>query len=582
MSTEPLREISENAEAAASELLNEKLEDVGTGSARDLVFGKVGMSPEPLREIVKQYTMTGRTQKLNRVMVERKCFHVQLGLDGYGSQNSQQYSLHQLLSEAGLSTEWINEVFDASNVSNVFDNTFPDVFSDTHPCHDVSGVDRPLGWAAVDSDINIEPPELKIELNANEITILLTLITNAKNVPRIIYALDLPPQPDHVISKGGVPVITAMAAVSLAKSREVELPDELRLSLHNLETTLATAGGPPVSSFPVDLLSNYRLLSTMSNVMTSDSSLFEIYPASQFHATQFMFMGQQPKVDFVLILIQPPIEPSTGLSGTTVCPSSIRLLGSTSLSADVRNEGSTSLAPQVESPRPLNALSNLPNTDNPSIVHEDTSEQANVAVFAETMETPHSELAPPSPSSFQALNVDAACERLEINKPHGTWGPKGRRRTISILVQDWQNVRELVLALGYKEQGVEGGMDVQKYEWADGTVETYEEILKGLNWSTDDYEIKTGLYLWAIEATATKVWNRDLPLPTDEEERRKVKRARRTWRRLCYFFTETEYQYHGHPDLSQRGTKEYSLKFLNQSVMKKSRKIIKSRLIDRT
>ncbi|KAJ3737934.1 hypothetical protein EV360DRAFT_91074 [Lentinula raphanica] len=248
----------------------------------------------------------------------------QLGLDTPGYENSQQCSFEQLLSEAGLTSEWLNEVFDASNVSNALDDTFPDVFSDlfsnaTYPtCDDVTGLDRPLGWSGVDSDINMEPPELRMNLNVYEITILLTLITNAKNVPRIIYALDLPPQPDHVISKGGVPVITAMAAVSLAKSREVELPEDLRLSLHNLETTLATAGSPPVPSLPVDLLSDYRLLATMLNAMTSDSSLFEIYPASQFEATPLMSMGQQPKVDFVLILIQPPMS-SGGLSGTTVC-----------------------------------------------------------------------------------------------------------------------------------------------------------------------------------------------------------------------------------------------------------------------
>ncbi|KAJ3963835.1 hypothetical protein EV361DRAFT_874510, partial [Lentinula raphanica] len=223
--------------------------------------------------------------------------------------------------------------------------------------------------------------------------------------------------------------------------------------------------------------------------------------------------------------------------------------------------------PQVQSPLPQNAVLNDQNTSL-------SGRPANTPVGLLT--PPDSTLPTPTPSPdpnpgsrlrMQARDVDHACELLEIPKPHGSTGPGARSRKLSFLVQDWRHMHILVKGLGYVDNS-EGGLSKQTYQWAGGRNETYESILKDCDWSKDDYKIKTKVYLWAREATKTKVWNQNFPTPENPVERRKFTTARDNWDRLCYFFNETTFHYRDHPDFSQPGTEEFKLQFLTQNVVK--------------
>ncbi|KAJ3833489.1 hypothetical protein F5878DRAFT_645906 [Lentinula raphanica] len=189
-----------------------------------------------------------------------------------------------------------------------------------------------------------------------------------------------------------------------------------------------------------------------------------------------------------------------------------------------------------------------------------------------------------SSKPFCAKNIDHACYRFGIRRPHGSdIQEKARNRTLSILVQDWNNMRNLLLSLGYKEptNGRSSGLSTQTYKWRSGRVETFESILSRLNWKTADYITKTSLFLWARNASKSKIWDDNKPLPTNDDERAKVELAHSVWDQIVFFFCGTSFQYLGHPHESPRKSPEYSLTTLSQRAIDRNSRLIDEWLIDR-
>ncbi|KAJ3966181.1 hypothetical protein EV361DRAFT_966387 [Lentinula raphanica] len=189
-----------------------------------------------------------------------------------------------------------------------------------------------------------------------------------------------------------------------------------------------------------------------------------------------------------------------------------------------------------------------------------------------------------SSKPFRAKNIDHACYRFGIHRPHGSdIQEKARNRTLSILVQDWNNMRNLLLSLGYKEptNGRSSGLSTQTYKWRSGRVETFESILSRLNWKTADYITKTSLFLWARNASKSKIWDDNKPLPTNDDERAKVELAHSVWDQIVFFFCGTSFQYLGHPHESPRKSPEYSLTTLSQRAIDRNSRLIDEWLIDR-
>ncbi|KAJ3722381.1 hypothetical protein C8R42DRAFT_720760 [Lentinula raphanica] len=174
-------------------------------------------------------------------------------------------------------------------------------------------------------------------------------------------------------------------------------------------------------------------------------------------------------------------------------------------------------------------------------------------------------------------DIDEACTTFELPKPHGTKGPQGRNRLISVLVQDWNHLRDLIFRLGYKEN--RGSVSVQTCTWRDGRVQTFEQILSELNWTKDDFSMKNGIYLWARTATATKVW--DFSRVVSQADQKLEATLYEIWKRLHYFFTSTSFQYDGDILLSEPDSLEYDLVNLHQLDIKNHKENIKLRLIDR-
>ncbi|KAJ3715723.1 hypothetical protein C8R42DRAFT_725531 [Lentinula raphanica] len=328
-----------------------------------------------------------------------------------GFENSYESSSQQLLSGPRPPSESFTPVSSADDDSNAFpniDTLYTNEYAD--PCRETPEVDRPLGLPSVDRGFDVGPPEINEELNEIEITIFLTLVSRAQDPPRIVHALDLRLP---VFSKGGIPMITALAAVVLAKSLEARLPEELRLALNHPETAIATAGIPPYLSVPVELLPNFCQLASIFEILTIDPFTFELCSVTDYFIPESM-VAKPSKANFVLI-VQPPS--STGQSDT-VCGITVSMLSS----VNVRDSPAPSM-PQVQSSLPQSELETL---SDPNAMRGLSLTPVNSPQQVALVTPPDSAFptAAPSPSQtpIRARDIDHACFLLEMEKPHGSLG----------------------------------------------------------------------------------------------------------------------------------------------------------------
>ncbi|KAJ3765409.1 hypothetical protein FB446DRAFT_795076 [Lentinula raphanica] len=187
-----------------------------------------------------------------------------------------------------------------------------------------------------------------------------------------------------------------------------------------------------------------------------------------------------------------------------------------------------------------------------------------------------------------------ACESFGIPEIHGTeHEKKGKACPFPELVQDWTNLTELLQRLGYnKNRGLK-----QRYDWEHGGSATFGNILQALNWTARDFREKNFYYDWARVASRTKMWDPQDPrlkyyvlgsqqLSRAAKGKRKVRAILvdpyNTWKRVEYFFSETNLAYSGHinTDLDS-DNREKDLVNLRHDHIKTFYELIDAHLVDR-
>ncbi|KAJ3831891.1 hypothetical protein F5878DRAFT_647249 [Lentinula raphanica] len=198
-------------------------------------------------------------------------------------------------------------------------------------------------------------------------------------------------------------------------------------------------------------------------------------------------------------------------------------------------------------------------------------------------DTSHSQSAPnpenalsPTQAPIRAWNVEDACQLLHINKPHGI-----DSEWLSASIQDWHRARKLILGMGFREGRRESSLSEQKYRWQSGVVESFENVLKRVKWSKDDYVSKTMLYTWAKNAVASKIWDPTLIGPADPLQNQAYQEAYDTWEQMVHFFSRTSFEHFGHPELLSEDSPEFSLRTLTHNKMEHNRQMIRNCLVDR-
>ncbi|KAJ3730482.1 hypothetical protein C8R42DRAFT_715171 [Lentinula raphanica] len=440
--------------------------------------------------------------------------------------------------------------------------------------------------------------------NNNIFVLYLTLTTDAQCPPWLIYKLELQPKANSIRTIHGISSISVMSVFSLI--RDVPLPEEVKRALRNIATTVATARNIPHMEYPIDYLCDFYIFASVSDIMTSAAPSYQLQSVLENSPEN---SSQPQKLKFVVILIQPELAYLLGGITEVSCfsslpaPTSISFLiaDSSPSSSNVQSVQRNVYVPpitqteslslglsRVSSPY-LNAMRETPSVSSDS---DGIDPQLTVALQPEANQAAPSEsLSLSGPSSItdshpsapiSARDVDHACYILEIEKPHGTQTHHARNRSLSVLTQDWNRVRTLLLGLGFREDtGKENGLSEQTYEWENGLVESFKTILKSVHWTKGDYEMKTSLYGWARDSAANKIWNPNLTEPTDAIHRQTYNNARDVWNQIVLFFNHTRFQYTGHPHEWPQGTVENSLSLLTQSAVKHNRTYIKRCLIDR-
>ncbi|KAJ3841306.1 hypothetical protein F5878DRAFT_639698 [Lentinula raphanica] len=430
-------------------------------------------------------------------------------------------------------------------------------------------------------DLNVaQQNETSVE--SDEIAIIFTLVTQNQdfNVPRLSYAFNIRQNDISFTTQKGPSSVNVASVVTLAVSkRALELPRDLEDALQDIETTVATAQTLPNMSAPVEYLSGYRVLASLWDVIS---------PASCFELVSIPDEYNPRKMNFLMILFTQPrsgsanpqalfdVEPNSMTVPSTVPTFSwtdSNAFDSPHLPVHYRDQSSiaASLNPEVEN---LSVVYSHLTSNTGPLYLDSYAVQGGTSRVNES----YQELTLPV---YRARHIKEACEHFEIPVPLSAEGRRCRNQTLSIVTQNWNSTRDLLLALGFKEDGSEGGLIFQTYQWYNGQVESFESILRRLHWTRDEYTSDTSLYLWANSAVKEKVWDKALPQPEDQKAKKILWRAHRTWKRMVTFFGHTHFQYHGHPDNSPKNTKEYKVRALHQNSIRKYQELIQSRLINR-
>ncbi|KAJ3837373.1 hypothetical protein F5878DRAFT_662141 [Lentinula raphanica] len=454
--------------------------------------------------------------------------------------------------------------------------------------------DRPLGWmsslrdfdaAVVNEEVNSEESD-KQQVTA--IQLCLALVTNTFRSPKIIFDVELEAESRSMVERNGIFDISVESILSLINL--AYLPSEIALALQDLETQLATAECVPPMFYPVYLLPKYRILASKMEISFSPPSHFLLQSLSNAGFLYFLPVRESEQPKFVLILLREltnsvsvptalrsesqPSIPSNVVyadrsSDGSIPPHRCSLLPDTSLQTEIPFESQIGFAiPTSAMIDQSAAYTQVVSSNGPQL--SDT--QVDGVGLSQTIS---------STSRFpvHATDVSHACRLIGILVPQGP--PASLElvvhRPISELIQDWFRAWMLTVGLGYDE--TKGGLSVQTYTWLNGNVETFEHILRSVNWKLATFTKKTSLYNWAINATSTKVWNDSLSVPVDQE--RLVNAAKRTWNRLVLFFQETSFLYSGNPRSCPKKSREYGLTYLHESDVRKHRPTIQAYLIDR-
>ncbi|KAJ3752059.1 hypothetical protein EV360DRAFT_89114 [Lentinula raphanica] len=239
-------------------------------------------------------------------------------------------------------------------------------------------------------------------------------------------------------------------------------------------------------------------------------------------------------------------------------------------------------------PYPYSTLENLSVQEDPSEPQGNPSELQEGALPTSSHEVvPDEMLSQPAESSnahgpssapVRAWNIDHACELLQISKPHGT---TYSTEWLSVVVQDWHRIRSLIFGMGYKERKGDKDLSEQFYQWEDGMIDSFETILKRVNWTKEEYMAKTNLFLWANKIAAEKMWDPNVIEPADPVQRQNYQEAVDTWQLIVDFFQNTSFQYSGYPELLPEDSPDARLASLTRSRMKHHRRMIMDCLVDR-
>ncbi|KAJ3820002.1 hypothetical protein F5880DRAFT_1509711 [Lentinula raphanica] len=525
----------------------------------------------------------------------------------YGSfplQNSLQPPPHLDLSlGAGLPTENIGE----TDANRPFSNAY--VYGD-------SLAERPFGWMSLEQAFGMAPSNNEVdEIPSKEpviaIQLYVALVRDLTiNTPGLISEVDLEAEAHSVTKKSGIYEISVRSIMTLTD--HANLPFEIAHALRCNETQFATARSLPLVLYPVQISADFRLLASMVEIVISPPSNFLLQSVPSTDLPFFVPMRDLEKPKFVLILLPGLTDfASTANSALTAFQSEPQPSNPNSSHADRSLDvtySSISSLRRSSPPAPLESQPNLiflasPNHGEATGTVSEMDIPANLSTDDASSFVPQSsasevdEVGPPPTlldiSSLEchipirATDIKDACCNIGIRVPKGT--PKSERRPFSDILQDWYRAWLLTLFLGYDE--TKGSTHVQTYTWKHGNVETFEQILGHVNWKRSDYEYKTSLYTWAINATSTKVWDTSLSIPVgrgestasvlDFSDQKTIAAAKRTWNRLHFLFQSTSFLYAGNPRSARPNSREFDLTYLHQNDVKNHKEEIKHFLVDR-
>ncbi|KAJ3766559.1 hypothetical protein FB446DRAFT_793987 [Lentinula raphanica] len=451
--------------------------------------------------------------------------------------------------------------------------------------YDDSWSAQALGWMTTNQNFDmpvssnevIEDPNVErvIVMFIIAIQLYLALVTNTINTPGLISEVELEVETHSITERSGIFEISVRSIVSLTGG--AYLPLEFVNALQNSETGLATAQNLPSLLRPIQTLADFRLLAPTMEILINPRSDFLLRSVPNINLP-YVVESERPK--FVLILLQ-------GLMDW----------------AFIANSAFTAFQSEPANPDVFHADRSSDHAELPFELANPNHEEANGSA-SETSPVAFTQIASPVVPHSSALEVDGvgprptlqnilsvefhipirardiahACEIIGILELRGT--PKStvnNKRSFSEIVQDWYRAWKLTLCLGYDE--TKGDLDAQMYMWENGHSETFEQILNHVNWKRSDYEQKTSLYTWAINATSTKVWNTAKTITAGQEDT--ISDAKQTWNRLSFFFQSTSYLSSGNPRSARPDSREYDLTYLHQSEVRRDKPHIKKFLIDR-
>ncbi|KAJ3752360.1 hypothetical protein EV360DRAFT_75427 [Lentinula raphanica] len=491
------------------------------------------------------------------------------------------------------------------------------------PC---SGVERPLGWMSLDRELDagLLDDEMSGNLSGKRsiaIKLYLALVTDADRPPRLVFEVELQAEADSVTATNGAFDITVRSIISLIE--RADLPFELRNLLQDGRSRLGTAQNLPQVAYPTRSLRDFRILAPLIEILTSPASQFYLRSVSDNDSVHFVPMRELEEPRFVLIVFQVTnlgsalqsgpqasslndlqyadhlSDPAHASNSNSSIPRSSPVLTSTrseipieSRTNEILETSPTHVSSDSPTVNPSNANAHMQVTSREWLQSNDAqTDDTNDAQVndAQTNDAQTNEVLSQTTASqniafsgsqiripVYAMNVAHACRLLQIREPQGqSIDQPNNTRTFAEIIQDWFLAWNLLSGLGYNPK--KGKLYEQTYTWSDGRVQTFDQILRGIRWTSDDFKTKTSLYRWAIHTTSTKVWNTSLPIPQGQEDR--IAAAKMTWDRLVYFFQSTWFLHFDDPSRWPLGSPEFDLSYLHQNEVRRHRPLINRKVI---
>ncbi|KAJ3728449.1 hypothetical protein C8R42DRAFT_638228 [Lentinula raphanica] len=481
-----------------------------------------------------------------------------------------------------------------------------------------SGVERPLGWMSLDRELDagLLDDEMSGNLSGKRsiaIKLYLALVTDADRPPRLVFEVELQAEADSVTATNGAFDITVRSIISLIE--RADLPFELRNLLQDGRSRLGTAQNLPQVAYPTRSLRDFRILAPLIEILTSPASQFYLRSVSDNDSVHFVPMRELEEPRFVLIVFQVTnlgsalrsghqasslndlqyadhlSDPAHASNSNSSIPRSSPVLTSTrseipieSRTNEILETSPTHVSSDSPTVNPSNANAHMQVTSREWLQSNDAqTDDTNDAQTNEVLsQTTASQNIAFSGSQIRipvyAMNVAHACRLLQIREPQGqSIDQPNNTRTFAEIIQDWFLAWKLLSGLGYNPK--KGKLYEQTYTWSDGRVQTFDQILRGIRWTSDDFKTKTSLYRWAIHTTSTKVWNTSLPIPQGQEDR--IAAAKTTWDRLVYFFQSTWFLHFDDPSRWPLSSPEFDLSYLHQNEVRRHRPLINRKVITR-